>query len=112
MKPALLFVLALIPLIGGCGREPKKIADRDGWYIVDDPAVGPRGISMFAVQRASLTPLRGSWENFHPVLIIEPRDDVVPGAVRIKSVANYVDAPVGPPVALDVSFDGGPPEPV
>ena len=112
MKTMLLLLLALVPMLGGCGREHQQVQARDGWQVVDYPAGGSRRVGMFAIQRASLTPLRGSQGEFHPALIIEPSDGVLRGAVRIRSAGFYVDAPVGTHVTLDVSFDGRPPEPV
>ncbi|MDZ4813522.1 MAG: hypothetical protein SGI99_13060 [Pseudomonadota bacterium] len=111
MNPVLLLVLALIPMLGGCGREPQKVPARNGWDVADYPPAGSLRVGLFAIERASLVPLRGSWKDFHPKLIIEPRDAVVPGAVRIKSVAFYVNGSVGPSITLEVSFDDGPPEP-
>lgn len=118
MKPATLAALALIPVLAGCGREPRSVAARDGWRVADYPAGGDRRVGLFAVQRDSLTPLRayasannGSWVPAYPTLTIEPRDGGALGSVRIRA-GNHVDAPIGPPFMLDVSFDGAPPEPV
>ena len=112
MKPVLWFVFILFPLLCGCGREPQRVPARDGWVVADYPPTGSLRVGLFALKRASLTTLDGRTGNRNPALIIEPRGYGAPGDARIEHAAQYVIAPVGPPVMLDVSFDGGPPEPI